>query len=381
MWNKAIIINGEFVLKDVPSKPTILIDKSTLEILSNTEFNCLNRYYLVVGTHVLLSEIDADLKKEFNDERNPENVVSILADRLHGNSRFNTDWYTLLKLSLFGESIPVDHLAPVYLHGVRTYTPGIGWGVCFDEQQERKNLRNWADSEFSESDYRKASQWRSDIQDIDLTWVRDLGNTFKELKVKSWKELPTTVENILENPKCQFEALQYLVRLANVSEKESTEIFNRWNNLGMPSIQDFSQYGYYCLKTCSLFNWALFSGLIGPRATHCIDLQYLLELPFCRIFSSQDNLHKKFAPLLITDQQIFIEGLNLKSDLKRIEEHVDALNEEERTESFPFPYPPDWNDSFTNQLWKKYVIPREDFTPFTQEEKNEILERHKRIDP
>ena len=373
MWNKAIIINGEFVLKDVPSKPTILIDKSTLEILSNTEFNCLNRYYLVVGTHVLLSEIDADLKKEFNDERNPENVVSILADRLHGNSRFNTDWYTLLKLSLFGESIPVDHLAPVYLHGVRTYTPGIGWGVCFDEQQERKNLRNWADSEFSESDYRKASQWRSDIQDIDLTWVRDLGNTFKELKVKSWKELPTTVENILENPKCQFEALQYLVRLANVSEKESTEIFNRWNNLGMPSIQDFSQYGYYCLKTCSLFNWALFSGLIGPRATHCIDLQYLLELPFCRIFSSQDNLHKKFAPLLITDQQIFIEGLNLKSDLKRIEEHVDALNEEERTKSFPFPYPPDWNDSFTNQLWKKYVIPREDFTPFTQEEKNEIL--------
>ena len=381
MWNKAIIINERIVLKDVPSTPTILIDKSTLEILSNTEFNCLNRYYLVVGTQVLLSEIDADLKKEFKDERNPERIVSVLADRLHGNSRFNTDWRTLLIRSLFGESIPIDHLAPVYFHGERTYTPGIGWGVYFDEQQERKNLRNWADGEFSESDYRKAAQWRSDIQDIDITWVRDLGNTFKNLKVKSWEELPTTVENILQSPNYQLEALQYLVKLANVSEVETTEIFNRWNNLGMPTIMDFSKYGYYCLKACSFFWWALFSGLIGPRSTNCIDLQYLLELPFCRVFSSQDKLHKKFAPLLITDQQIFIEGSDLKPDLKRIEEHVESLSEEERTESFPFPYPPDWDDSFTNQVWKKYVMPREEFIPFTQEEKNEILERHRRIDP
>ena len=375
MWSKAIIINKKIVLKDVPSTPAILIDKSTLEIVSNTEFNCLNRYYLVVGTHVLLNEIDADLKKEFNDERNPENAVSILSHRLHGNSRFNTDWRTLLKRSLFGESIPIDHLAPVYFHGERTYTPGIGWGVYFDEQQERENLRNWADGEFSESDYSKAVQWRSDIQDIDLTWIRDLGNTFKDLKVKSWEELPTTVEYILQSPNYQLEALQYLVKLANVSEVETTEIFNRWNNLGMPTIQDFSQYGYYCLKACSFFWWALFSGLIGPRSTNCIDLQYLLELPFCRVFSSQDKLHKKFAPLLITDQQIFIEGLDLKTDLKRIEEHVESLSEEERTESFPFPYPPDWDDSFTNQVWKKHVMPREEFIPFTQEEKDKILER------
>ena len=111
--NKAIIINNRVVLKDVPSKPTIIIDKSTLETLSNVESHCLGRYYLSVSTHVLLGEIGADLKKDFDDERNPEEVVSLLSNRLHGLYRFNTSWYTLLELSLLGHRIPIDGMAPV----------------------------------------------------------------------------------------------------------------------------------------------------------------------------------------------------------------------------------------------------------------------------
>ena len=383
MFDKYVIINNQVVPKGVPQKPTIMIDKSTLESLSNDESICLGRYYHAVSTHVLLSEIGADLKKDFDKDfdskRKPEEVVSLLSKRFRYLYRFNTDWYTLLMLSLLGDKIPIDAMAPVYLDAKVTYTPGIGRGIYLEEQQERKTLRAWADGEFSESDYEMAKRWRAGIENIDLIQQRDLGNELKSLKAKSMEDIPEMVKDLLNNSAYQLELMQFLVKLAGVSEETSTEIYNRWVKCGMPCIQEFSQYGYYCLKVYFTFWWALFSGLVGPKATHCIDLHYLYELPFCSIFCSFDKFHKKFARLLMTDKQIFLKGQDLKNDLKRIEEHVISLPEEEKTESFPFPYPPDWDDSFTSQVWRECVVPREEFTPFTEEEKDQILERHRKL--
>ena len=381
MLNKAIIINNQVVLKDIAEKPTMIIDKSTLETLSNDESGYLGRYYHPVSTHVLLSEIGADLKKEFDDDRSPEQVVSVLANRLHGLHRFNANWYTLLGLSLLGVKIPIDSMSPIELEGMETYTPGVGRGIYFNEQKERKTLWAWGSGEFSDSDYEEAEKWRSEIKKIDLrSWHQELSNELKKLKAKSLEDIPKTVEELLNNSDYQFqlELLKLLIKLAKVSEECSTQIFNLWTQSNMPLMQDFSQYGYYCLKVYLIFWWALFSGLVGPRSTHCIDLHYLLELPFCRIFSSKDNFHVKFAPLLMTDQQKFINGWDLKSDLKRIKEYIDSLNEEDESELFPIPYPPDWDDSFTSQVWRECVMPREEFKPYTQEEKDNILERHRR---
>ena len=375
MLNKAVIINNQIVLRDVAGQPTIIIDKSTLESLSNFEIQALGRYYLAVSTHVLLNEIGADLKKEFDDGRNPEKVVSILSNRMHGLYRFNTNWYTLLELSLLGHKIPIDHLAPVYLEGKVTHIPGVGRGMYFDEQEERKTLFNWANGEFDESDYKLADEWRSEIDNIDLkSWYKDIDKKLKSLKSKSFEDILPIVEEILNNPVVQFELLQFLIKLAKVSAENSTAIFNRWNNCGMPQIQVFSEYGYYCLKVYLIFWWALYSGLVGPRSTHCVDLHYLYELPFCRIFSSNDKFHKNLSRLLLTNQQIFIEGRELKSDLKRIEEYVNSLSEEDSIRPCPYPYPPDWDDSFTNQVWRKYVpLPREEYLDYTDEEKEIIL--------
>ena len=379
MLKKAIIINNQYVLKDVPEKPTIIIDKSTLECLSNTDTYSLGRYYLAVSTHVLLSEIGADLKKDFkkdfSEQRSPEQVVSVLARRMHGLYRFNADWSTLLGLSLLGYRIPIDGMAPISLDGVETYIPGTGRGLYFDEQEGRKTLSAWAAGEFRESDYHTAEQWHANIEKNNLTRLQDLGSKLKRLKAKSLEEIPTIVEILVDDSTYQFEFLQFLVKLANVPEGISKTIFNRWNNCGMPRIQEFSQYAYYCIRVHLIFQWALFSGLIGPRSTHYIDLHYLFELPFCRIFSSNDKLHVKFASLLKTQQQKFIKGSDLKSDLKRIEKYVNSRSE---GEPFPFPYPPDWDDSFTNQMWRECVMPREEFSDFSEEEKRDVLQRHRR---
>ncbi len=376
MYTKAIIINNQYVLKDVSEKPTIIIDKSTLESLSDAESGCLGRYYLAVSTQVLLSEIGADLRKDFDKDfsakRTPEQVVSVLSRRMHGLYRFNTDWSTLLGLSLLGEDIPIDGMTPIYLDGTESYIPGIGRGIYFDEQTGRKTLSAWAAGEFSESDYKMAEQWHSEIERINLTRLQKLGSKLKNLKAKSLDEIPMTVENLLNDSKYQLELLQILVKIANVPEETSTAIFNRWSECAMPRMHEFSQYGYYCIRVHLIFQWALFSGLVGPRSTNHIDLNYLFELPFCRIFSSNDKFHMKLAPLLLTDQQKFIKGCDLKSDFKRIEKYVNSRSEGEQ---FPFPYPPDWDDSFTNQVWRECVMPREEFSDFTEEEKEIMLRR------
>ena len=178
---------------------------------------------------------------------------------------------------------------------------GTGRGLYFDEQEGKKILSAWAAGEFRESDYLMAEQWHADIEKIDLTRLQDLGSKLKSLKAKTLEEIPTIVEKLVKDPEYQFEILQFLVKLANVPEEISTTIFNRWrNDCGMPPIQDFSQYGYYCIRVHLIFQWALFSGLVGPRSTHYIDIHYLFELPFCRIFSSNDKFHVKFASLLKT---------------------------------------------------------------------------------
>ena len=81
-------------------------------------------------------------------------------------------------------------MAPVYLEGMETYIPGVGRGIYFDEQKERKTLSAWANGKFSGSDYKMAEQWRSEIKKIDLTsWHQDLNKKLKSLKSKSFEDI------------------------------------------------------------------------------------------------------------------------------------------------------------------------------------------------
>jgi hypothetical protein len=53
-----------------------------------------------------------------------------------------------------------------------------------------------------------------------------------------------------------------------------------------------------------------------------VDIAYLYYLPFCMVFASSDNLHKRVVPLFLRPDQSFVEGPDLKADLKKIDEHT-----------------------------------------------------------
>src|SRR5712664_1058410 len=67
--------------------------------------------------------------------------------------------------------------------------------------------------------------------------------------------------------------------------------------------------------------------LRNVKERHTVDLAYLYYLPFCSVFTSKDNFHMQIGPLFLDPEQSFVNGIDLKEDLKRLNALYSALPE------------------------------------------------------
>jgi hypothetical protein len=105
--------------------------------------------------------------------------------------------------------------------------------------------------------------------------------------------------------------------------------------------------------------------LRNVKPSHHIDLAYLYYLPFCSIFTSKDNFHAQIVPLFLAPEQTFVNGIELKEDLKKLDERYSALAESEfktGTTSFAM-HPPEEPAFLTTRLWDKHVPKWRDAPP------------------
>jgi hypothetical protein len=65
------------------------------------------------------------------------------------------------------------------------------------------------------------------------------------------------------------------------------------------------------------------------KSTHQVDLAYLYYLPFCIVFTSKDRFHAQIVPLFLDPFQTFVNGEDLKADLKKLDERYSALPKSE----------------------------------------------------
>jgi hypothetical protein len=79
------------------------------------------------------------------------------------------------------------------------------------------------------------------------------------------------------------------------------------------------------------FQIALGADLIGTaRVSNRTDIGYLFYTPFCHVFVSSDNLHRRCAPHFLRPDQSFAWGLDLKADLNRLMNYYASRPEEEK---------------------------------------------------
>jgi hypothetical protein len=106
------------------------------------------------------------------------------------------------------------------------------------------------------------------------------------------------------------------------------------------------------------FQVALGANLIGTKdPNNRTDMAYLFYTPFCQMFVSSDSLQRAWARHFLRDDQSFVWGLDLKTDLSRLASCYAARPDEEKEQGLMrlAPTPPQ-NDaeSLTAQLWDRH---------------------------
>lgn len=333
----------------------IVIDKSTFQSLSFDEVILLHNYYRPNITPILTMEIMADLKKTFDNSTDSNNRVKDFAKKLLPyNSSVNVNFVDLLLDDLLYGTISIDY-TPIIgsTELVKSESGKIGFHM--KESPQEKAISRWKDGNFIEAEKELASIWRN------ITTQKDLLVNLKESlknriqipdKFNSLDELNTYIDSMLDNPDIQENLLFFLISEFDINSEDASKIFYRWFFTEKKNIRKFAAYAFYCAKVKLLFDFALRYDLVSTRPTNMLDLQYFYYLPFAKLFASNDKFQKSLAPYLIDSNQEFIDGEELKKDLKKLVEYRATLSEEkdiDRTKKEP----PRLPDSLTYKLWRK----------------------------
>lgn len=338
--------------------PIILFDKSVLQSLSIDEAVWLDTFYFPCITPLFFVETLADLKKEVQKGRSPEEVVGNLAEKTPIGGGINVHHQTLCVSELLGRGVELRRVPVV--SGGKPVTTGDGRrAVVFDPPPETEALKRWEERDFLEVEHQFARAWRDALSEIDLDAIFRQGREIiKRLgRPRDLSAVKAAATQILRKPGSRYvtDALQ-----AFQPEDLGHAVLERWKAHGSPPIKEFAPYTAHVFLVDLFFCIGLGADLIGrERPSNKIDLAYLYYLPFCMAFTSNDNLHKRTAPLFLDENQEFIRGQDLKADLAKLDAHYSQLSDDEKARgvmSFAH-YPPVHGEFLVSKMWDKFMRP------------------------
>lgn len=336
---------------------SIILDKSTFQMLNFDEVVMLHNYYNPNITPILVMEVLGDLKKNVDSgEISPNRVIDFSKKLLPYNSVVNIFYKRLIVLDLQGKMDTAD-FRPIVGSVIPTKSATGLEGFRIEDSDEEKLLSRWRAGEFDKLDELIAQLWRDTTTKKDL--LENLKATLQLGDKENWKlktveELNHFVNTLLDANENQSNIIKFIVEEFAVDAQLASEVFLRWEQFEAKKIEAFAPYAFYCCKVKLLFYFILKNDLFGGvKPTNLLDLEYLFYLPFCTVFSSNDKFHKNFVPLVIDSHQTFVVGEELKSDLKFLVDYRSTLHEKrdlERTRREP----PHITTSLTYKLWSKY---------------------------
>jgi hypothetical protein len=343
--------------------PTLIFDKSTLQSLNPDESVWLDNFFTCNITPIFFVETLADLEKQVKAGRTPEQVVGSLAYKTPDlNPRLNAHHESLLTVELSGvDKITMNGTAistgarPVALDGNR--------GLIFPKSPEEEAFTRWVNHEFLDLERQLAKAWRRSL----LATSHDESYRFFQKWFPGGKK-PTQLSDVKAltdaniDTKDQELSLRFGMTLLGVVPSAQPAVLDRWRRASKPPIREFTPYFRHAFAVDLFYQLAMAADLISrvrpsDKADNHIDLAYLYYLPFCKIFVSNDRLHERIAPLFMRENQTYVKGTDLKSDLHRLDEHYSALPDEVKQRGlYHFASDPPEDSSFlVTQLWDKHL--------------------------
>lgn len=345
--------------------PTLIFDKSFLQMLSPDEVSELSRYFIFASTPQLVQEIIADLKKErTSNDRVPEDVVKTLASKMLAVHGLQPAEYRMLAISNLccTTDVPMCGQVPVDARAPNVAVTKDGMGTVYDATPVQNMWRRWANGDFTTEEEGHAVAWRETLQTLDLVtlskqWQKFASEHFPAANAASnLPDLLAQVNAMLDdfNPNVQEELLRLLIGLLECPWPQSKLTMALFKAGLMPRIKDLAPYAASVVRLHLTFMIGLGRGFIGPRPSNLVDLEYLFYVPFCSVFVSADKLHKIMWPAT-SGVNSFVWGSDLKAELRQRVEIRTTMTDKGKS-SRPFPTFPGTHlpDSIIEKMWGIY---------------------------
>lgn len=364
--------------------PIALFDKSFLQSLTVDESVWFDHFFTPVICPIFFVETLADLTKKprAGSMRTPEDEVRILADKSPVMSASPCVHHRYLAISnLLGH--PAPQLGQVPLAGGRPVRSKEGKpGVVFDNSPEAESFSRWQRNEFFEVERDAASSWRAMLSSLNLPEVaqgmRQLGITPKTCKsINEAYGIASSLVHLRAEPEVQ---VGLLFSFLNVPMHLRGKIFHEWSSVRFPPLASYAPFAAHVLTVELFFQIALAANLIATeRASNRADIAYLFYLPFCHIFVSGDNLHRRCTPAFLTKKQEFLWGPDLKAALAAINQQLSSATEAERQQGLQklAPRPPGDASNLVVALWERHLrmpIDQSQSTELTPEAERKLVE-------
>jgi hypothetical protein len=156
------------------------------------------------------------------------------------------------------------------------------------------------------------------------------------------------------------ETIALALDVLGVPEESASDVLARWEAAGGTTLETFAPYTTHVFKVELLYYLGVDRGFIsGERASNKADMAYLYYLPFCMLFTSGDNLHRRTAPLFLRRDQSFAEAAAFKAALKELDDYYTRLPDEIKelgVMAFAH-YPPTELDNLVVDLWDNHMRP------------------------
>jgi hypothetical protein len=196
---------------------------------------------------------------------------------------------------------------------------------------------------------------------------------------KTLEDALAIAKEVVKGSGQRFRTLKTAYALLGLDRRQWSAVLSRWKEMGGPPLPQYAPYTAHCLLVDVFFHVAVDKRLISPdRSSNRTDMAYFYYLPFAMMFVSNDNLHKRTAPLFLNVKQHFVSGDELKADLQTLDAYYSALPEDEKAQGlFRIASTPPNDDAFlTTRIWKRFGLRVErPAKPFDHNENKGINDR------
>jgi len=342
--------------------PITIFDKSFLQSLSLDEAVLFDHFFFPVITPLFFVETLADLEKAVRQGRTPEQEVGIIAKKVPEMSGAPVIHHARLALgSLLGKSLPMNGRVPI-AGGTLVKFEGKT-GVVHDLAPEAEAFSRWQKGEFLHVERHHARAWRKELAATDLEAVaagmKAMG--IDSQRCRSLAQAKEIAGQFLQRKDAVPDQIKLAFILLGAPVGYERSAVETWRAQGALPLAVYAPYAAHVMSVDLFFQIALAANLVGTsRASNRADIAYLFYLPFCQIFVSSDNLHRRCASHFLRADQSFVWGEDLKSGLHYMVDHYSKFPQEQKEQGLMrfAPTPPlDDEGSLVAELWDRHLDP------------------------